>query len=335
MTTNNLTSLPDRREARAAIILCAAGEPIATRLLARLETEDLRRLDELASRIGLIPSQDLNAVVEEFADDMVSTVGLQGAAATVVRLIQSTLNPLKPDNEPVVAIPVAKSAKEILDALSSEDLVDLLAKERLPIATALLSIVSSATAAAALQAMPAGLRLSLLRNMLKARAMTDPSRELLEKAVVDAFAKLEPPTTGKERHVRIASIVNRLEEQQIAEVVSELERADPQSAGSIRDLLFTFQDIARLTTKARATLFDKVPTEQMVLALQGADAVVRDLVLSSLTARGRRMIEAELSSRAAPSASDIRGAKRAICDLALDMGARGEIEIPTAADNRK
>jgi flagellar motor switch protein FliG len=332
--TANLLSLPDLREARAAIILCAAGEPIATRLLARLDSDDLKRLDELASRIGSIPSHDLNAVVEEFADTMVSTVGLQSAAMTVARLIQATLNPQQPDGEPAAAIPLQIPAKELLEALSCEDLVDLLAKESAPIATALLSIVSSTTAAAALQAMPALARLRLMRNMLAAKQITDHGRELLDRAVSDALAKAERPVTGKERHIRIASIVNRLEDQQIAEIVTDFERTDPQSAGSIRGLLFTFQDIAKLTTKARATLFDKVPTEQMVLALQGADAVVRDLVLSSLTARGRRMIEAELSSRSAPPASEVKAAKRAICDLALDMSARGEIEIPAGTDDK-
>jgi len=68
----------------------------------------------------------------------------------------------------------------------------------------------------------------------------------------------------------------------------------------------------------------------MVVALQGCDAGLRDLILSSLTARGRRMIEAELASRAAAPATDIKIAKRSIADLALDMASRGEITLPSS-----
>jgi flagellar motor switch protein FliG len=318
-----------KRGTKAAIVLCAAGEPMAARLLSRLEAEELRRLSQLANSVGSISLRELDAVVEEFAGNLVSTVGLQGPAAAIARLIDASLNPA-PAVEDTVSTNVAPTAaaKDILEALSKEDLIELLTNECVQIATGLLSLLSSSCAAAALEAMPAERRMRLLHRMLVARPMTEKSRELLEAAVREAFAKEEPREFGKERQVRIASIVNRLDEQQVAEVVAEFERANPRATATLRELLFTFPDIARLSPKARATVFDKVATEQMVLALLGVDAALRELVLSSLTARGRRMIEAELSGRPAPVPSEVRAAKRAISDLVLDMASRSEIELP-------
>jgi len=330
-----LAGLPAPRGAKAAIVLCAAGEPIAARLLARLDPEELRRLDELASTIESISSQDLSAVVEEFAGTLSSTVGLQSAAASVTRLIHESLNPPATAIEALSdAVPDAASAKDLLEALSSEALVELVAKESLPVATAVLSLVSSVSAAASLEAMPVELRLSLLRGMLTAKPMTDPCRVLLESAVCKALSQVEQHVNGKAQQVRIANIVNRLDEQQITEFVADLETANPEAAGAIRDLLFTFQDVGRLSVKSRTTLFDKVPTEQMVVALLGSDAALRELILACLTARGRRMIEAELTSRAAASAADIKIAKRGIADVALDMGSRGEIELPSSSSEK-
>jgi len=326
-----LASLPAPRGAKAAIVLCAAGEPLAARLLARLSPDELRRLDELAGRLGSISSQDLAAVVDEFAGTMTSTVGLQSAAAGIAKLIQSSLSP-KPavDDAPAAGAPGAPSAKELLEALSSDDLIDLMSAEAAPVATAVLSLLSSASAAAALENISVGMRLGLLKGMLTLKPMSDPCREFLETTVREALAQVEQRASGKERQLRIASIVNRLDEQQVAEFVTDLETAHPESATAIRDLLFTFQDIGRLDAKSRATLFDKVSTEQMVVALQGVDVALRDLILSSLTARGRRMIEAELTSRAAAPPTDIKVAKRSIADLALDMASRGEIALPSS-----
>ncbi len=329
--TMALASLPAPRGAKAAIVLCAAGEPLAARLLARLAPDELRRLDELAGSLGSISSQDLAAIIDEFAGTMSSTVGLQSAAEGIAKLIQGSLSP-KPavDGAPAAGAPGTPSAKELLEALSRDDLIGLMSAEAAPVSTAVLSLLSSAAAAAALENMPAGMRLGLLRGLLTLKPMSDHCRGLLESAVRDALAKVEQRTSGKERQLRIASIVNRLDEQQVAEFVTDLETAHPESATAIRDLLFTFQDIGRLNAKSRATLLDKVSTEQMVVALQGCDVALRDLILSSLTARGRRMIEAELTSRAAAPATDIKIAKRSIADLALDMASRGEIALPSS-----
>ena len=61
-------------------------------------------------------------------------------------------------------------------------------------------------------------------------------------------------------------------------------------------MLFSFDDLPRLSQRARAMLFDKVATEVVVLALRGTEAEFRDAVLSAMASRSRRLVESELSS---------------------------------------
>jgi flagellar motor switch protein FliG len=92
-------------------------------------------------------------------------------------------------------------------------------------------------------------------------------------------------------------------------------------------MLFTFDDIVNLTPKARMQIFDQVPTDRVVTALKGTEASFRELILSSLASRTRRLVDHELATGVPANHREILEARRAITDLALEMAGRGEIEL--------
>ena len=84
-----------------------------------------------------------------------------------------------------------------------------------------------------------------------------------------------------------------------------MKAARPGEAAALRKLLFSFEDIVKLDQKYRLILFDKVQTEQVMLALRGAEAEIKEIILSSLGARARRMIESELNDAAAEVTKEV------------------------------
>ena len=79
--------------------------------------------------------------------------------------------------------------------------------------------------------------------------------------------------------------------------------------------------------KTRQALFEKVSNDKIVTALSGKDADFCANVLSSLTARARRLVENELASAGDASPRDIAAARRFITDTLLGMAERGEVEL--------
>ncbi len=63
------------------------------------------------------------------------------------------------------------------------------------------------------------------------------------------------------------------------------------------------------------------------MALKGSDTTFRELILSSLASRTRRLVDHELANGIPANQREILDARRAITDLALDMAGRGEIEL--------
>ena len=109
----------------------------------------------------------------------------------------------------------------------------------------------------------------------------------------------------------IADILNRLDKAQSEEVLKSLAEVRPEEAKAIKGMLFTFEDVAKLSQQARTVVFDQVPIERLVMALKGTEPDFQATILSSLASRSRRMVEAELQGGGTPSPARAgRGAPR-------------------------
>jgi flagellar motor switch protein FliG len=96
--------------------------------------------------------------------------------------------------------------------------------------------------------------------------------------------------------------------------------------------MFTFDDIIKLNPRGRLILFDKIPTELIVLALKGTDSAFRDAILGSLATRARRIVGSELANGGPASQRDVMKARRTIADTALELASSGEIELNSSEE---
>jgi flagellar motor switch protein FliG len=130
----------------------------------------------------------------------------------------------------------------------------------------------------------------------------------------------------------MADIINKLDRNHMEDVMQNLAAARQKTAEVLRKLMFTFDDIVELQPKARSVLFDKIPTELVVLALKGSDAAFRDSILSSLATRARRIVDSELASGGPALQRDVPKARRTIAGTALELASGGEIELNSSED---
>lgn len=313
---------------KAALLLLAMGKPHAAQVLRHFTAEELRLIPRFGADAERITGVEFEGLVEEFGREFADTMKFFGTSQEVEDLISGVLTP-----EQVAQMKsevVTESREPVwarLSALNEQVLASYIALEHPQIATVILSRMPSDYAAKVLGLLNPGLRRDVMGRMLSLDNMHDKAVTLLERALGEDL--LAGPARGQksESRSRVADIINRLDEAQVADTLSNLAQTRPEDADALRGMLFTFSDIVKLTKAARTLLFDKVPTDRLVVALTGADPTLQELALSSLTARTRRMVEAELKGGQNASQRDIRSAQRSIADLALAMAGRGEIEL--------
>lgn len=309
---------------KATTLLIALGKPLASRLLSRLKPAELKQLIEAPRRPRPIETDEFELLVSEFRTAVQGSVGLLLADNPLEELAREALGGSASPAEPEAK---TDSAWVLAERASAGDLVAALEAEPPQAVAIALAQLSAATTAKVLAEWPAATRSDLIARLLGYKPVPPEVLDVIESAL---RSKLQQRSEGGETtppHVRVAAILNKLDETEAKEILAAIEAGQPDQVPLVRSLMFSFEDIARLSAKDRSTLFDKVAIDRTVLALAGASAGLRELILASMSARAKRMVMSEMEAAAAASAGDIKAAMRTIADLALELSASGEITL--------
>jgi len=313
---------------KVAALLLAMGKPAASRLLRHFDEAEVAAIAESAAGLGVVPSTMLDEIVNEFAERCQTGSNLEGSASEVEKLLSGVvpadklleiMSQVRGQSYQAVWPKLATSARDAI--------YQYLAKEHPQTTAFVLSKASPSCSAGVTAVMPTDQRDEVMRRMVSITNITPTASRLLETTLNDELLVAARRDTGPDIHARMADIINKMEREQMDSVLSSLLAHRPKEAKIVKGLLFTFDDITRLTQEARLKLFDQVAPERLIIALKNCEAPLKELILSSVAARSRRMIESELQGGAPSSQKDILKTRRAIADLALEMAERGELEI--------
>jgi len=314
---------------KAAALLLMMGNPPASRLVKHLDQPDLRVLARAAAGLGAVAPSTLDRLVEEFAGAFAAGVHLTGDAGQARILLAE-------------ALPAAE-VDELLDSAQGEErepdvweafgktpesaIISFLTAERPATATYLLSRLEPAIAAKIVSALPRERRNAALCGLVAPHPVTPLAAKIVEDSLRAFLKGAKQPGASSEGRSRIASIINNLEPEEAEDVMRAIGEARPKDAALLKSMLFSFNDLPRLSERARALLFDRASIDIVVMALRGSETEFRDRVLSSMPSRGRRLVEGELASGASASPREIAKARKAIADIVLGMASRNEIEL--------
>ena len=313
---------------KAAALLLAMGKPAAAQLLRHFDEAELKLVTRAAAKLGSISIAEMEALVEEFAAEFTVGPNVRGTPREVENLLTGVLPPEQVSE--VMSDLVGKppgAVWEKIEAAPENSLKSLIEREHPQIAAVILSKVNSACAAMILGRLPQDLRNQVMRRMLSTRPVPEIAQRILDSALHEDLLA-QASASGGETQARVAKVMNKMERDLTDEMLRSLEETRPAEARALKGLLFSFAEIVKLAPKARMILFDQIPAEKIVLALSGTNPEFRDVVLSSLASRARRMAEAELNDREAAPPRDVAEAQRAIANTALELAGRGEIELP-------
>ncbi len=318
---------------RVAALLLAMGKPLASRLLKHFDVDELKQITRSVAELGVVPAPALELLVEDFAGQFANGADLLGSPNEVEQMLDGVLSPEQIAD--VMSDVTGNSNEAMWERLSNvpEAIFSAyLSKEHPQAAALILSKVTPACAAKVMGQFPRDLRNEMMRRMLGVAPVTEAAVRIIQAQLQEDLLSNLSRQSGSEQNVRIANIINKMERDQMEDVMQSLAAARPKAAEVLRGLMFTFDDIVKLQPKARSVLFDKIPTELVVLALKGTDAGFRDAILSSLAARARRIVDSELANGGPALQRDVLKARRMIADTALELSSNGEIDLNSSED---
>lgn len=326
---------------KAAVLLLSLGKSKASGILRRLDPDDLKALTRSANSLQPVGANDVEALIEEFAQSFSNGVKFMGTESEIRDLLSEVMTDEEYTNamygetmEPMVAPMLSEPDRDdqVWDKISKvkiEQLRSYLMEEHPQTIALVLSKLDSETAAKVISSFPAEIRSSVLVRMLGVKSADEEAIKMLETTLAEDLLAVAGPT----KHGGVADILNRLEKKQTEDVLRNLSELRPDDAKVLKNMLFTFEDMITLTAQARTLVLDQVPIEKLVMALRGTDATFQSTILASLAARSRRMVEAELQGGAAGPPREVQEARRFVIDTVLRMNSRGDIQIKPPGDD--
>ncbi|MBB3808020.1 flagellar motor switch protein FliG [Pseudochelatococcus contaminans] len=327
--TVSLKTGPDR----VAALLLTVGNPTAGRILKHFSVDEIKLITRSAAGLGMIPPEQQEILIEEFFEQFQAGSHLFGTAQEVEKLLTGVL----PSEQvaDIMANVLGNSFQSIWDRISGIPegiLANYLQNEHPQTVAIIMSRVKPACAAKVMVHLPPELRNDVTRRMLACKPVVEEVIQVLESTLHEDLMTNFSQNKGADTHAKMADIINKMDRDHMEELLQNLADEKPKSAEILKGLLFTFEDIVKITPAARSALFDAVPAETMIIALRGTNASYREIVLSALPARSRRTVESELASAQPIPQREVLEARRSITDLALDMAGRGEIELHSEAE---
>ena len=263
----------------------------------QFDTDELKQITRSIAQLGTVPIPTLEALVEEFAGQFANGVDLLGSPDEVQQMLDGVLPPEQIAD--VMSDVTGNSNHAMWERLSNVPeavFAGFLVNEHPQTAAFIVSKISPACAAKVIGQLPRELRNEIMRRMLSIGPVTEAAVRIIQGQLQEDLLSNVSRHVGSDQNARMADIINKLDRNHMEDVMQSLAAARPKTADVLRKLMFTFDDIVKLQPKARSVLFDKIPTELVVLALKGTDAAFRDSILSSLATRARRIVDSELAS---------------------------------------
>jgi flagellar motor switch protein FliG len=124
-----------------------------------------------------------------------------------------------------------------------------------------------------------------------------------------------------------ANILNLVDGTVESAVMEQVMEADADLAQEIQDNMFVFDNLNEVDDRGIQTLLREVASDQLLLALRGAEESLREKIFKNMSKRAAEMLRDDLEAAAPARLSDVEAAQREILSVARRLADAGEISL--------
>ena len=329
---------PIRGIRKAAILLTSVGDRIGAEILRTMAEEEVHDLTREISLLAGVTDEERNQVLNEFLQVTQSPhFIIPGGVEYATSVLMAAFGP---DAGKRMAERLMKSIGNetpMVDSLRKADpqhLAKIVHREHPQTIALILCHLGTSHAAILLSALPAKLRTEVTRRMA---ALDQISPEVINKLAKTVYAKLRLvgesslESCGGVRAV--AEVLNRVDSTTSEDILTTITEEDSALAGTIRQLMFVFEDLLRVSLDELRIILGKVDRKVLTLSLKGCSPQVKKNFKGVLSSRAAEMLEEDLQALGPVRIRDVQTAQQHIIDEARKLQTEGKISLqPSATD---
>jgi flagellar motor switch protein FliG len=317
---------------KAAILLVLLGEEIATLIFKNLNETELQKITQEISEVETVDPAEAKAILNEYGNlAMTQDYIAQGGTEYAERLLIKTLGP-----EGARAMLEAVSrAQEVsaskLDSLQKADpqqLAKFLQGEHPQTIALIMAHLDPKQGSALLMKLSEETRAAAVKRLAELRQF---SPEMAQKVSVVLHRRLQ--TLGEQSRRAyagfkgVADLLNRMDPASGKVILELIERDDSKLAMSIRNFMFTFDDLLGVPEVGIRELLAQLDKKTLAQALKGASDQLRDHLFKSMSSRAVDMLKDDMETLGPVRSKDVNKAQQECVSVARKLEAQGKIQL--------
>jgi flagellar motor switch protein FliG len=328
MTSASTANISGAR--KAAILLSVLDEDSAAAIFKSLNEEDLQRVADEVAGLGKVPLELSLAVIEEYqqmtqAQDYIA----QGGRDLAKRLLIKAIGEEEAENVLRRLIKAHElSPMESLQRADPQKLAKFLEGEHPQTIALILGQLGDRQASALLIALPMEVRADAVKRLAALRRF---SPEMAERVSLVLSKRLK--TVGEQGRrtysgfQSVADIMNCIDSSVAQEILENIENQEPTLAISIRDLMFTFNDLLQVDEAQMRELISAVDKKVLATALKGTNEDLKNHIFRTMSSRAVEMLKEDMDSLGPIRSKDVVKAQTDIVALARRLEAEGKMVL--------
>jgi flagellar motor switch protein FliG len=337
MPAETLRSLPGAESGqplsgvrKAAVFLVAVGDELGKKILQNLSEPDVQRLTEEIADLRNIPPDLSLEVVEEFAGLLdTQHYMVHGGIDYATKLLMDTFGKQRAEDmltQVRRAQEASQSDLSMLQRVDPQQLGKFLESEHGQTVAIVLAHLDPRKGSIVIDSLSEERRVVAIRRLA---AMRQFSPEMAQRVAMILHRRLENMgDTGRRSYAgfkAVADLLNRMQTEQTKKILDEIEAADVATALSIRNLMFTFEDLVTIPPASMREIVAAADKRQLALALRGAHEDLRAHVFSAMSTRAADMLKEDMEVMGPVRAREVAGAQHEILGLARNLEAEGKV----------
>lgn len=315
---------------RSAILMMLLGEEEAAEILKNLTPREVQHLGAAMYSVQGVDQDTVNSVLDEFLAiiKQQTSIGL-GAGNYIRNVLTKALGDDKAQSVLSRITPATSERPiEILDWMDARAISELIIDEHPQIVALIVSYLDYSLAADVLTLLPEDLQPEIVRRIATLETVQPDAVRELETVMQRKFQANTTLRASQIGGVKAAAkIMNFTKAAMESRVMKQISKEDKNLMISIQDNMFVFDNLILSDDRSLQTLLRAVETEDLVLALKGADEALRDKLFGCMSTRAAANIMDEMEALGPIRLTEVQNAQKGIINVARKMSDDGTIVL--------
>ena len=323
--TNKLSKID-----KAAILLLSLGEADAAQVLQHMGPKEVQRVGSAMAQMRNIHREQVEQVMTEFVEVVSDQTGLGvGADGYIRKMLTQALGEDKAGGLiDRILLGGNTSGLDSLKWMEARAVADVIRYEHPQIQAIVVAYLDPDQAGEVLSHFDHKVRLDIVLRVSALNTIQPAALKELNTILEKQFSGNSNTTRTTMGGVkRAADIMNFLDSSIEGPLLDAIRELDQDLSGKIEDLMFVFDNLADVDDRGIQALLREVSSDVLVLALKGADDVIKEKIFKNMSKRASELLRDDLEAKGPVRISEVESAQKEILTIARRMADAGDIVL--------